>query len=394
MEQRNGSPKRIFYVSPGDPWSPWTNSGFVRRLCLELRRRNLLEGAAWPGTTGDGELRGPGPFYALRRRLHARLNGMKRIGWNSERGGQIGRLLRRLPPQTAVIYHYFLPELDLSLPLRRFLFLDITVRDAVRMASYGHAGLSEAEISRREELHRQVLQHVEGVLTFSTYAADTISRDYGFPRDRIVAIGAGPVRPVRSAVKLDLERYARGEILFTGRNWVRKGGPILLDAFQKVKREVKHATLTIVGAQIDHPNVDGVRCAGLVSDRKLRSLFARASVFCMPAVCETWGLVYGEAAYAGLPIVGFDRWAMPDIVEDGVSGRLAKVETVDGLSKALIEVLSDPARMLEMGIQARRRAEEVLDWRHVVNRLVSHVVPGQACDGQSPPLRATALCTT
>ena len=41
-------PPAILWVTPSDPWSPWTFSGISRAICLELRRRGVLWGAVSP----------------------------------------------------------------------------------------------------------------------------------------------------------------------------------------------------------------------------------------------------------------------------------------------------------------------------------------------------------
>ena len=213
------------------------------------------------------------------------------------------------------------------------------------------------------------------------YAADSIVEEYGFPREKIVAIGAGPVRSPRH-VKFDLDRYAQGRLLFIGRQWERKGGPMLLEAFKIVRDQVPHATLTIAGAQIDPPNQDGVHYLGSVSNQQIAQLFAKSSIFSMPARCETWGLVYTEAAASGLPIVGFSAWAMPDIVKTGVSGILLGEQSAEALAHALIGLLREPERMASMGRAAQSYMQSTLDWPHVVDRLVAKFMP-DALDGRS-----------
>ncbi len=99
-------------------------------------------------------------------------------------------------------------------------------------------------------------------------------------------------------------------ILFVGRDWERKGGGILYEAFQLVKVRYPNSKLTIVGPDTAPVSGSGIKFEGFLrKDRKseaikLAQLFREASVFCMPSICETWGLVYVEAALSELPIVG------------------------------------------------------------------------------------------
>lgn len=330
-----------------------------------------------PDATSLRTLHDPGFLYDFRRRVYGRVfpNKSPKVRAEcNESQGLLGQVLRSLPPGSIVIYQYMYPKIDDSLPIQRLLFQDMTVRDAVETASYGHAGLSESDVADKIAKQSRALAKTDGVITFSTYAADSISNEYDFPREKIVAIGAGPVRAPRS-VSFATERYAAGKLLFVGRQWERKGGPLLLEAFRKVRQTVPHATLTIAGAAISPPNQDGVSYLGHVSNKRIAQLFAESSIFSMPAQCETWGLVYTEAAAAGLPIVGFNAWAMPDLVVNGVSGLLVDERTADQLANALIELLQQPSRMCEMGKAAHARMHDVLDWPFVADRLLAKFIP-------------------
>ena len=111
-------------------------------------------------------------------------------------------------------------------------------------------------------------------------------------------------------------------------------------------------------------------------------------MFCMVPECETWGIVYSEAANAGLPIVGVANWALPDIVRDGETGRLVPEKKADLLAGAIVELLQDPDRMERMGRAAHRHCEEVLNWPHVIARLGHAVWPDHAEFASAVPLRS------
>jgi len=379
MALANGaSPRRILYIAPDDPWDWWTNSGFSRMLCQHLRARGLLWGALSRHATSRAGLHGPIPLARLWRSVARRLGkGPRRLFWDDESEGVIGQVLRELPPDTPVIYQYIFPKIDRSLPIKRYLFQDITVRDAVRTAAYGHGQMSPEQVEQKVAAQKRAIEEADGVLTFSTYAAESICNDYGYPPERVAAIGCGPVRAPSRATEPSLARYSASRILFAGRDWQRKGGPILLEAYRIVRSRMPASTLTIIGPSTPPADEPGVRFLGLVSNRRLRQEFAEASLFCMPSVCETWGIVYIDAAQAGLPVAGFRQWALPDIVADGNTGRLTDDATPEGLARVLLELLSDPQRMLQMGRAARQRVRCVLDWRHVIDRLLAPIMPEQ-----------------
>src|SRR5690606_12176833 len=115
-------------------------------------------------------------------------------------------------------------------------------------------------------------------------------------------------------------------VLFIGRQFERKGGDLLLRAFARVRRALPEAELLIIGpAEIpgDHA---GVTSLGFVSkDRPggweaIAEAYRRADVFCLPTRFEPFGIVFVEAMHFGVPCVGPDAWAVPEIIDDGRTG--------------------------------------------------------------------------
>jgi glycosyltransferase involved in cell wall biosynthesis len=71
------------------------------------------------------------------------------------------------------------------------------------------------------------------------------------------------------------------------------------------------------------PHLDGdqIRYVGPVDDAQKNQLLGAASAFLMPILWEEpFGIVMAEAMACGTPVVGFRRGAVPEVVEDGVSG--------------------------------------------------------------------------
>ena len=73
---------------------------------------------------------------------------------------------------------------------------------------------------------------------------------------------------------------------------------------------------------------------------------------------EGFGLVFLEAAAAGLPVVAGDGGAIPEVVSDGETGLLVDPTAPDAVADAIVRLLRDPALAQKMGEAARRRAFE------------------------------------
>ena len=62
-----------------------------------------------------------------------------------------------------------------------------------------------------------------------------------------------------------------------------------------------------------------------------------------------------EMMAASLPVVAPAVGGIPELVEDGISGRLYASQDLDALERSLAETLQDPAARSRMGMAARER---------------------------------------
>jgi glycosyltransferase involved in cell wall biosynthesis len=237
-----------------------------------------------------------------------------------------------------------------------------------------YAPLSSRDARRWEDFERSVFHRARTVFTFSEFTRRSVIQDYGRAPDDVVAVGAGAnlvltPPPDRSG--------ARPSALFVGVQFERKGGRILLDAWPTVRERVPEAELVIAGPREDPipGSLDGVRWVGRVDRAEVARLYSEATVFVMPSVFEPWGFVFAEAMGAGLPCIGSACCAMPEIIDDGVSGRLVSPGDPAELAGALIELLGDPPRAAAMGAAGHRRVTEELTWAAVTARLRTHLAP-------------------
>lgn len=100
------------------------------------------------------------------------------------------------------------------------------------------------------------------------------------------------------------------------------------------------------------PHVDGsrIRYVGPVADRQKNELLGQAAALLMPILWEEpFGIVMAEALACGTPVIGLRRGAVPEVVEDGVTGFVCK--SVD-------EIVAAVGRLKEIDRKACRRAME------------------------------------
>jgi glycosyltransferase involved in cell wall biosynthesis len=221
---------------------------------------------------------------------------------------------------------------------------------------------------------RAVYAATDRIWTFSDYVARSFRSAFGIPHDRVVPIYAGANRTELAGSEPPLDRKPGRRVLFVGKQYARKGLDVLLAAFAQVRASLPDAELHLVGPPRDVTTQEGVVSHGLLraddpaDAARLRALYREASVFCLPSRYEPFGVVFAEAMLAGLPCIGTDRWAMPEIIAEGETGLLVADGDIDGLAQAVRRLLSSPDEASAMGAAGRRRALERFTWDAVARR--------------------------
>ncbi|WP_176921510.1 glycosyltransferase family 4 protein [Pseudonocardia oroxyli] len=211
------------------------------------------------------------------------------------------------------------------------------------------------------------------IFTAGQHVADDLIEYYGVAPNRAIAVGGG-VNFSLSATKPDIWT-GPPRILFVGKDFERKGGNVLLEAFRTVRQQIPDCELVIVGEQVasDEPNV---RSLGTIVDRKeLSHLYRESSVFCLPALFEPYGLVLQEAIAHGVPCVATRICSIPEILDSGRAGALVDPYDANALAKALCKVLADREYAESLSEHAWSHIHSTgLTWNHVADRIIARLV--------------------
>ena len=237
-------------------------------------------------------------------------------------------------------------------------------------------GHQRDEWIRRE---RMVYQNAAFLFPRSEFLRRSMIEDYGCDPERVIRVGGGSNFGTSS---LTDKRYDAQIALFVGFDFERKGGMELLQAWEQVHRQLPQAELWIVGPRRPRRQLPGVRWIGSVKDRQqLAQLYQRATLFVMPSLFEPWGHVFFEAMGYGLPCIGSTICAMPEIIDDGVTGVLVPPGEPAPLADALIGLLGDPQRAEAMGKAAQQGVRHGSTWDDVVARMAPYIEQAVAENG-------------
>ncbi|MDN4615381.1 glycogen synthase [Leifsonia sp. F6_8S_P_1B] len=244
-------------------------------------------------------------------------------------------------------------------------------------------------------------------------AADTvIAVSDGMRRDILKAYPAlDPTKVVTVYNGIDLQRWrpnpdeelarslgvdpTRPAVVFVGRITRQKGLPYLLRAARLLPPEVQLilcagapdtpeilAEVTALVEELQAERQGVVWIERLLPNDELRAVLTASTVFVCPSIYEPLGIVNLEAMACGLPVVGTATGGIPEVIVDGVTGRLVPIQQLqDGtgtptdpeafvhdLAAALTEVASDPARAAQMGAAGRERAETSFSWTAIAEQ--------------------------
>lgn len=214
--------------------------------------------------------------------------------------------------------------------------------------------------------------------------ADAIAVPSRFAARTFIERGIPESKMIVAPMGVDLQRFSSGSvkpadrlprILFVGAVGLRKGVPLLLRAFARLK---DIAELHIVGPVEDDFRpimatlpLDNVVVQGPVASKSLQDVYANADIFCLPSVEEGFGMVVTEAMACGLPPVVSKRVGASDTITPGENGLIVDGEDEATLAEALVQLVSDPDLRRTMGAAARKRVMTGCGWDDYVGRAVA-----------------------
>ena len=341
-------------------------------LFVELERLFPLAGFVRP------TIRGPGDWAAKARAFHPNRDAWRGRAWLSPLAFRLRteaaeqQLARRDGEYDLVLQlqTLFAPGTQ---PRPYVIYTDNTYTQTRRFyRAWAPLGIHTEQ--RWRELEKTTFRQARAVFGMSRWVCEAIIDDYGCDASIVIPVGAGANS---LAPPSEDKSYARRIALFVGNKYELKGVPTLLEAWEVVRERLPEALLWIAG--VDAPRgvakrFPSVQWFGYVSDRRqLDELYADASVFVLPTQFEAYGHVVVEAMGSALPCVTTNVGALPELVDDGVTGLLVPPREPAALAEALINLLSDPARAERMGRAGQKKVVEQLTWRAVAERMTPYL---------------------
>lgn len=250
-----------------------------------------------------------------------------------------------------------------------------------------------------------VASRLSGIpFSFSARAGDIYPQDGALPEKMRAAVAIHTNNKANIAYLADMAPEAAGKIrqiynsltlagksrspvhmeppyrlLAVGRFCRTKGFDVLIDACAILSRRGFPYQLTLVGAGMPWPTavirrrvrIHGLRARvflpGFVSHDRMSELYAGSDIFVMPSVVHPSGdrdgipNVIMEALAHGIPVVATDVCGIPEVVEDGVTGRLVRQRDPEALADAIMDLAADRGRAVALAAAGQARVAALFD---------------------------------
>lgn len=179
-------------------------------------------------------------------------------------------------------------------------------------------------------------------------------------------LGRGGIVTVPNGI--DAEFFSPGEaarppaspfrLLFVGNPTRRKGADLLAPILDSLGPDY---VLAFTCNRLEdhslsrHPQA---RSLGKLSREGVRQAYREADLLVLPTRLEGLPLTAIEAMACGLPVVAGRTSSLPEVVQDGVTGRLATADDAAAFAGAIKDILTSPGRHEAMRRAARARVEK------------------------------------
>jgi glycosyltransferase involved in cell wall biosynthesis len=152
----------------------------------------------------------------------------------------------------------------------------------------------------------------------------------------------------------------------------RKGIRFLIQAAARLKPRFPDLKVVLAGDGFERPDLEALArqlgiggdtvFLGWVANAELPAYYRASAVSVVPSLEEGFGIPAAEAMGCGVPVVASDAGGLPEVVEDGVTGRIVPKGDAEALAQAIGGLLADEPLRRRMGAAALERARRLFDW--------------------------------
>jgi glycosyltransferase involved in cell wall biosynthesis len=245
-----------------------------------------------------------------------------------------------------------------------------------------HSGLSlDLSVRGNDLLEAYSSNRAAAITTPSQYQANEIVKRRGWKSNRVRVIP----NPISTDVwQAAAEPFRNGNaeriVFYSGRLAPVKGIEVLLKTAKRVHEDDSNTTFVLAGPwqmpeppaayglELNRKSEDGVLWLGPLKPSELHNWYKRAMLFVMPSYFESFGISVVEAMAFGVPVVCTRAGAIPETVDDGITGVIVEPGDVAQMAESISRLLADDTVRKSMGQAAKEKVLRDFDPLKVIEQ--------------------------
>jgi starch synthase len=219
------------------------------------------------------------------------------------------------------------------------------------------------------QLQKYALRRAEKIILSSTWAINFALNHYQNVENKVVLSLLGANMEIPKSIS-DKKYESPFIFLFVGLNWERKGGEIVVETIEILRKQGFDCILNCVGVkppvEKDYLTYYGYLDKNKPADAaKFKELYLESHFLFVPSRAECFGIVFSEASAYGLYSFSTKTGGITSAIKDQVNGSLFSLDaSAEEYSSAIKKILLDPQLMKHFSILSRNYYEEYLHWRN------------------------------
>jgi len=225
-------------------------------------------------------------------------------------------------------------------------------------------------------LNRWVARKSAGHIAISEWVKNDVAEFCHIDKKRITVTleASDPMEGDEPFHLVDGKKY----IMYLGRPTPHKNLGRLIDAFVLLRKKYPDLYLVLVGKtdfnyrqheeRVKRDSIENVIFAGFVPDEQFRSVYSRASVYCVPSLSEGFCIPGLEAMTYGAPVASSSATCLPEVY--GKAAHYFDPYDPTDIARAIDDILSSPKLQKEL-IQLGYKQVKKYSWKRMAEQTLA-----------------------
>lgn len=243
----------------------------------------------------------------------------------------------------------------------------------------------KSNLNHAKQVENLAMKNADKIILASQWAVDTATEFHNANPKKCIAInrGANIIYQLKDSdievnvlSRTTMTKTGQYKMLFVGRDWERKGGPVALEIVRELNMRGKKTKLVVVGCK---PLIDDreeyVELVGFLNkdnpeqNQKLQNLYLTSDFYLQPSRQECQGIAYTEASAFGLPAIATNTGGVGDVVTPKNGILMDFNAEISEYVNSILCYLDNPQKYYDLALGAFEFYQTTLNWTSVGERL-------------------------